>query len=235
MQCIILCGGLGTRISSITKNKIAKAMIPINGLPFINYQLQYLVANGFTNIVLCVSHFKEQIKDYVKDGSKWGAIITYVEDGEVPIGTAGALRKALDENKLQDSFMIMYGDSFLPIDFKPICNYWNSHPFISALMVVYKNNNKFDKSNVSLDNEFVEYDKSNPNNFKYIDYGLSILDKSVLENYVPSNTKYNLSDVFTELSKHKILCGYEVYQRFYEIGSASGLKDFEFWVEDNNK
>jgi len=235
MQCVILAGGLGTRMSHFTANKIPKCLIPVNGLPFIDYQLQWLSSHGVKDIVLCISHLKEQVENYVQDGSKWNLSVSYVDDGYAPLGTGGALRKALDENKLQDSFMIMYGDSFLPIDFKPVWSYWNSYPFLPAIMVVYKNNNKFDKSNADLDNGFVEYDKSNPNNFQYIDYGLSILDKSVIETYIPSNTKYNLSDVFTELSKDKILGGYEVYHRFYEIGSASGLNEFEFWVGNNEQ
>ena len=228
MQCVILAGGLGTRMSHVTSNKIPKCMIEINGLPFIDYQLQWLSSRGVKNIVLCISHLKEQVENYVQDGGKWRLSVEYVDDGKVLLGTGGALRKALDENKLHNDFMVIYGDSFLPIDFAAIYKYYCQHG-LSALMTVYKNNNKFDKSNADFNNGLVSYDKSNLN-YQYIDYGLSILHRNIIELEVPAETKYSLSDVFTKLSKNRYLKGYEVDQRFYEIGSASGLNEFEFWV-----
>jgi len=232
MQCVLLLGGLGTRMSSLTNNKIPKCMVEINRLPFIDYQLQHLTASGIKNFVFCVSHLKEKIKDYVGDGSKWNAFVNYVDDGEIQLGTGGAIRKAYEEFQLYDNFMVMYGDSFLPIDFTTIYHYYISQPF-HALMTVYKNNNNFDRSNADFENGLVRYNKENPPvNYQYIDYGLSILTRDLVEKFIPPGKKYDLSSMFMELSQKSMLGGYEIHDRFYEVGSPSGLVEFQKMLQN---
>ncbi len=232
MQCVILAGGLGTRVSGITLNKIPKSLIEINNKPFIDYQLCWLRKYNIENILLCVDYLGNQIKDYVKDGNKWNLCVDYSFDGDVSLGTGGAIRKALDNNKLNNDFMIMYGDSFLPIDYSKIYNFFINKQELPALMTVFKNNNDFDNSNANLNNWLVDYNKFQNNNYKYIDYGLSILNKNIIGEYILSNTKYDLSNLFTELSKRNMLSGYEIFERFYEIGSVDGLKDFSDFIKN---
>jgi NDP-sugar pyrophosphorylase family protein len=232
MQCVILAGGLGTRISELTENKIPKCLIEINKKPFIDYQLQWLSTHGVNDIILCVGHLKEQVKNYVSDGSKWNLSVRYVSDGKKLLGTGGAIRKALDEYALRHNFIVMYGDSFLPINFNDVYKQYCSK-LQPALITVFKNNNQFDISNADFNNGLVAYNKINPDsNFKYIDYGLSVLDRDIIQEYIPSETVYDLSTMFYELSKNNMLAGYEVYDRFYEVGSPSGLKDFQLWLDN---
>ena len=222
MQTVILAGGLATRLRPITE-KIPKALIEINGIPFIDYQLNYLKKQGITNVVLCTGFLAEQIVDYVGNGSRYGLKVVYSNDGEKLLGTGGAIKNAA--TFLDDDFFILYGDSFLPIEFNPIYNKFK-HNKLPALMTILENNNQWDKSNVIFDGKQINlYDKKNhTDHMNYIDYGLSICKK-----YIFTEMTYNifdLAEIFTSLSKVNQLDFYEVNQRFYEIGSQQGIEDF---------
>ena len=229
MQCVILAGGLGTRIFPLTEN-IPKAMIPINGIPFIDYQLKYLSKQNITKVLLCIGHLGKIIKDYVGDGSQYNLLVKYIDEGENLSGTAGALKQALIQNKLEEDYFVMYGDSFLPIDFQSVKLHYDITN--KPLMTILKNNNQWDKSNVALLRDGILYHKNaSTHNFAYVDYGLSILNIRSIEN-IPD--KYCLSELFHELSINYQLDGYEVFGRFYEIGSFSGIKDFEQFVKEHD-
>ncbi len=222
MQTVILAGGLATRLRPITE-KIPKALIEINGIPFIDYQLNYLKKQGITNVVLCIGYLANQIVNYVGDGSSYGLKVVYSNDGEKLLGTGGSIKKAA--TFLDDDFFILYGDSFLPIEFPPIYNKFKLNK-LPALMTILENKNQWDKSNVIFDGKQINlYDKKTySDTMNYIDYGLSICKKDV---FTKMNCKiFDLAEVFTSLSKDKHLDFFEVHQRFYEIGSKQGIEDF---------
>ena len=227
MQCVILAGGLATRLSRITDN-VPKSMVPANGKPFLEYQIELLRKSGIKNIVLCIGHKGDLIKDYFRDGKKFNINITYSQEEEL-LGTGGALRNAY--NFLDDYFFVLYGDAYLNIDYLGVMNYLKKMQ-CSSLLTIYKNEGRFDKSNVEfIDHKFVVYDKQNPTEkMNYIDYGLSILSKRIIKKYIPNNTFYDLADCYNALSKKNQLIGYEAKNRFYEIGSISGLRDFEKYI-----
>ena len=219
---LILAGGLATRLLPITKT-IPKSLVDVAGKPFIIHQLEYLREQGVSHVVLCIGFLGEMIKSIVGDGSQFEIKISYSSDFPKLLGTGGAIKKALP--LLDEIFFVLYGDSFLPIEINSVKKAFlkNSNP---ALMTIIKNENKWDKSNVSfIDNNLIKYDKENPEpHMTYIDYGLSILSKNVFKDYV-DNTYFDLSKVYKSLSKNLVLTGYEVHERFYEIGSKQGLKD----------
>ena len=222
MQTIIIVGGLATRLRPITE-KIPKALIKINGIPFIDFQLNYLKKQGITSVVLCTGFLADQIVDFVGDGSRYGLKIDYSNDGEKLLGTGGAVKNAA--SYLNDDFFVLYGDSFLPIEFNPVYKKFKLNK-LPALMTILKNNNQWDKSNVIFDGKQIKiYDKKNyTDQMNYIDYGLSICKKDVFTKM--TYNIFDLAEVFTSLSKENRLDFYEVYQRFYEIGSQQGIEDF---------
>lgn len=229
MQCVILLGGKGTRMAGHTGDKVPKCMITFKGLPIIDFQLQNLIARGVTDILLSVGHLKEHIINYVQNKS-WGANIQFVDDGPTPLGTGGALRKALAENKLQNKFMMIYGDSFLPIDFQALTNYYLSQSK-PALMTIYKNTDVKIKNNIHFDRGLVRYNKFNPpNGFQYIDYGLTFLTSQIIQDHVPLNVNYDIASTFSEISAKSMLAGYEMTEKFYETGSPEGLIEFQKWI-----
>jgi NDP-sugar pyrophosphorylase family protein len=227
MQCVILCGGVGSRLYPLSKD-IPKSMIKINNKPFIEYQIELLKKNGIKDIVLCVGHLSEQIKNHLGDGRKFGVRLTYGDPKDAKYDTGGVI-KAVEEN-LKKEFFILYGDSYLPVDFQEIMNIF--HIFRKkGLMTVFKNFNKFDKSNVEIEDGMVlKYDKKNNEKMIYIDYGLSIFRKDVIKS-MP--VKFPLDDVFKQLIKEKQLASFVIKTPFQEIGSFEGLKRFEKFAEEN--
>lgn len=220
---LILCGGLATRLQPITKT-IPKSLVLVNDKPMLQHQLDMLQKQGIKHVVLCVGHLGEMIQDSFGDRYK-DIIIEYSFDGAKQLGTGGAIKKSL--SKLSDTFFVLYGDSYLPVDYKPILEHFNKIKK-QGLMTVFKNENLYDVSNVVfVNNEIINYDKKNKiSEMNYIDYGLSIFSTMVFDKY-PVNCPFDLSQVMTDLVNNKQLTGFEVFNRFYEMGSINGLKELE--------
>ncbi|MDD5363162.1 MAG: sugar phosphate nucleotidyltransferase [Ignavibacteria bacterium] len=227
----VLAGGKATRLYPKTLT-IPKSMIEVAGKPFIGHQLELLYKKGIHDIVLCLGNLYKEIVDYVGNGSDFGLNVKYSFDGDKLAGTGGAIINALD--LLSDPFMIIYGDSFLNIDFIDIIEYFQKMNF-SGLMTVLKNEDKWDKSNVDFrDGKIVTYDKNSQEKLLFIDYGVSMLRKRALEPYINSGV-FDLTEVFRNLIKKNDLAGFEVKQRFYEIGSFSGIEETGNYILSLNK
>lgn len=223
IQVVILAGGLATRLGEITKNR-PKSLVAILNKPFLAYQLELLRAKGITDVVLCVGHLGTQIREMFSDGSKYGMHITYSVE-EKPLGTAGALKNA--KSLLGEVFFVMYGDSYLFLDFPKVQSFFKSQNKL-GLVTVYRNDDTYDRSNMAINgNIVVKYSKiEKTKDMVYIDYGTSIFRKEALQ-FVPENYFNSLEDLFNHLIKMQQLLAFEVNDRFYEIGSPQGLKDFE--------
>ncbi len=224
MQVVILAGGLATRLGTLA-DSVPKSMIRIDGKPFLAHQIEVLRKNGLIDILLCIGYLGSQIEDYFSDGSSWGVRLSYSREKEKLLGTGGALKKA--ESFLEDEFFVMYGDSYLLLDYQEIARYF--HDFNKrGLMVVYENHSQFDKSNLIVKNGLVRlYDKKEVNaDIVYIDEGISILRRETLHSFPPEEP-FVLDKIFQRLIREKELLAFRTTQRFYEIGSVQGLDDFK--------
>ncbi len=221
---VILAGGLATRLRPITE-KIPKSLIAINGEPFIAHQLRLLAKNNFREVVMCVGFLGEQIIDVVGDGHQFGLSVEYAFDGPQLLGTAGAIKKILP--KLHDHFYVLYGDSYLPCDYVAAEKSFNSDKKL-ALMTVFHNLNAWDSSNVLFENgEIQTYDKVNRTPaMQHIDYGLGIFHKKAFQ-HIPEDTFYDLALLYQEMLKQNQLAAFEIKERFYEVGSLSGIQELE--------
>ena len=220
----ILAGGLATRLRPITE-KIPKSLVPVAGRPFLAHQLELLRSRGINRAVLCVGHLGEMIERDFGDGSAFGVQLEYSFDGPVLLGTGGAIQQALP--KLGREFFVLYGDSYLPIEYRPIAEFF-ARSGKQGLMTVFRNEGLYDTSNVVFrDGEVVVYDKkSRLPEMRHIDYGLSLFKAEVFEGY-PVGEKFDLAEVMGRLVREKQLAGYEVTERFYEIGSPAGLQELD--------
>lgn len=216
----ILAGGLGTRLYPVTQ-AIPKALVEINGEPFLAHQLRLLRANGISRVVLCIGHLGEMIQDFLGDGSRFGIRAEYSFDGPALLGTAGALHKALP--LLGDAFFVLYGDSYLPCRFEAVQKAFEASRK-PALMTVFRNQGQWDASNVEFENgRIVAYDKRNRTPaMKHIDYGLGVLSRAALEAVVPP---CDLAVLYQDLLKRGDLAACEVAERFYEVGSFGGVEE----------
>src|SRR5712692_1736921 len=218
----ILAGGLASRLRPLTE-KIPKALVPVAGQPFLARQLELLRRQGLHQVVLCVGYLGELIQDQFGDGRRWGVKVEYSFDGPAPLGTGGALKQAL--SLLGGTFFTLYGDSYLPIDFKPVAAFFQRSGK-RGLMTVYENRGRYDASNVWFaDGEIKAYTKANRlPQMRHIDYGLSLLTASAFADW-PAGAAFDLAAVLERLLAQKQLAGFEVHERFYEIGSPSGLAE----------
>lgn len=220
----LLAGGLATRLRPITET-IPKAMVSVAGEPFIVHQLRLLKRNGITDIMICAGYLGEQIEAFVKDGSAFGVNVRYSYDWPKLLGTGGAIKKV--QPLLGSEFFIMYGDSFLNVEFAPIYAAFKKS-CLPGQMTVLRNENRWDSSNIIFENgRIMRYDKKNKTpDMQYIDYGIGLLQTSTLDAY-PSDTAFDLADLYRGLVDSGQMAGYEVSTRFYEIGSPAGLEETE--------
>ena len=223
MQIVILAGGLATRLRPLTE-KMPKSMVLVEGKPFMEYQIELLKGQGVTDIVMCIGYLGEKIKDYFQDGERFGVRIRYSEEKDRLLGTAGAIKNA--EPLLAEHFFVTYGDSFLMLDYGKIACYFERFDKL-GLMVVYKNYNRWDRSNVVVEGNLVKvYDKKTQlPGMDCIDEGLSILRRRALAMLRPRKVR-SLDDFYQGLIEAGELLAFETQQRFYEIGSPAGLEEF---------
>jgi NDP-sugar pyrophosphorylase family protein len=231
-QIVVLGGGLGTRMEAVAGG-LPKSLIRILGEPFVHHQLRLLASQGVREVVYVIGFRGEQIRSDVGDGGRFGLNVSYVDEGDQLHGTGGALRFAYETGWLDDVFGVVYGDSYLPVDLRPVLVAFDSSG-CPALMTVIRNDDRWDRSNaVYRHGRVTKYDKrthARDPQMRWIDFGLSVLRREVIE-WIPSGGAVcDLGDVFHKLSLRGDLAGYEVGTRFFEVGSPEGVAALETYL-----
>jgi NDP-sugar pyrophosphorylase family protein len=226
----ILAGGMATRLKPITE-KVPKLLVEVAGEPFFSHQIRLLKKSGLGRIVVCAGYLGQRIVEQYGDGSRLGVRIEYSFDGPRLLGTGGALIRALPA--LGEAFYVLYGDSYLPIDYAAV-----GRGFIESgklgLMTVFENRGQYDASNVWFEGGAIRaYDKAERlPGMRHIDYGLGVFRKPAFDGF-PRDEVVDLSDVQKALLARGELAGFEVSQRFYEIGSHAGLEELDGVLRKN--
>jgi len=220
----LLAGGLATRLRPITE-KIPKVLVRVAGRPFLDHQIALLRAQGLTRIVLCLGHLGEEVVAQFGDGSAQGVQLEYSFDGLKLLGTGGAIKQALP--KLGGAFFVLYGDSYLTEPFLPVAEFFLDSGKLGC-MTVYRNEGRYDTSNVVfVKGEIQVYDKEQRlPEMRHIDYGLSLFKSEAFADW-PADQPFDLAGVMTRLVERRQMAGWEVKERFYEIGSHEGLAELE--------
>jgi NDP-sugar pyrophosphorylase family protein len=218
----VLAGGLATRMWPLTE-QLPKALLQVGGEPFVAHQLGLFAREGITHVKLLVGYGWEQIATFVGNGKRFGVKVDYIVDGPTLLGTGGAVRHALDH--LGEEFLLTYGDVWLDAPYAPVVEAFHASGR-SALMCVFRNENRWDASNVHFENGVIQcYSKKfRLPEMHHIDWGLGMLKASAVSTRPPGE-RWDLAELYEELSISGHLAGYEMTHRFYEIGSFEGLAE----------
>ena len=220
-QAVILAGGLGTRLRPITET-IPKPMVEICGRPFLEHQLALVRANGLRRVLLLVAYLGEIIEDYFGDGSSLGMQISYSYE-PVPLGTGGALKNA--ERCLDESFLLLNGDTYLPIAYDSLINDYRHHK-TSALIVAYRGNEPCGTRNLSVnqDARVTAYRKRASGDMTHMDSGAIILDREVLAG-IPLDRACSLEEeVFPRLIEAGRMRAWTSSEPFFDMGTPEGIR-----------
>jgi NDP-sugar pyrophosphorylase family protein len=224
VQAVILAGGRGKRLGSITES-IPKPMVRINGVPFLELKIREMMSRGILEFVLCVGYLGNIIEEHFGNGDRLGLKIYYSRDGTTPLGPIGALKKA--EPLLKESFLVTYGDNYVSIDYRTLMEQLHQSKSL-AVMAVYHNRNTLGRSDIAMkDKRIILYNKGGVS-LEWINYGVVALKKKAL-NIV--GIEFEDEEAFyTELIRRRGLVGFEAHQRFYEIGTPQSLEEFGSFV-----
>jgi len=234
---VVLCGGEGTRLHSVTNGEIPKSMVKVNGRPFIEHQLELFAKKGIREATLLVGKMGGAIESYLED-SYAGIDLTYIYDNPaMPPGTGSALINAF--HSLPPKFILTYGDSYLDFTWPDTLN---RDPFFwkPILMTIYQNEGKHFPSNVELDSDGISvaiYNNhpalsSHAMRMKFVECGLLYINKSAL----CYRLKRGLDETLYELSmlKTKMIGAFITDQRPYEIGVPMGISQLEAHLNERN-
>ena len=231
MQAIIMAGGKGTRLRSITNDEIPKPMVPILGKPILQWQIETLKREGISNIVLVIGHLGNRIQEYFQDGSQFGVTISYFEEKE-PLGTAGALA-FLSPQLCENDFFLIFGDVIFDIDLQRMMDYHNQKNAIATLFV-HPNTHPYDSDLVvcDSDNKIVKFDHKNDSR-KYwhhncVNAGFYLMNREICTQL----SKNQKTDLEKELLAGLIKNQYPVYaysstEYIKDVGTVERLKKSE--------
>jgi NDP-sugar pyrophosphorylase family protein len=223
----VLAGGLGLRLRELT-GQLPKAMVPVLGRPFVDWQLETLAASGVTDVVLLVGHSGDHIRDHVGSGDRFGLAVTYVEDGPTLRGTGGAILHAL--GSLPSSFWVTYGDTLLDVDLAAAQAAFDTSG-CRALMTVLHNRDEWQPSNALVDAGYVvDYGKSPaPAGAEHIDYGMLLFRRSAWDDR-NADQVFDLADVLCPLIARREVVAFDVTSRFHDIGTPEAVRETELFL-----
>ena len=223
-HCVLLAGGLGTRLTEITGGLIPKALVEVGGIPFLHFKLLSLIQMGFTSVDILVGQHGDQIEQFVVSGSYPSISIRCFRDGPNLLGTAGAIASILD--KLPSTFWVSYADSYVIADIGQANKEFGNEE--DCIMVVLHNQDRVETSNVSIDgvNDYVlEYVKNSPlGSHVWIDYGILRLTKACFLSIV-KDKPVDLREVILNQIKAKHMRAFRTHELFWDVGTPDRLEE----------
>jgi NDP-sugar pyrophosphorylase family protein len=231
MQAVILAGGLGTRLGPLTRKR-PKPMVAVAGVPYLEYQLRLLARQSFRDVLLLTGYLGDQVESYFGSGARLGLRIRYSREAQ-PQGTGGALRDA--RHHLAESFLLLYGDSLLPIQYAAAGRRLRDSAALGVI-VVYRDpaGETAVRPNVALDRSglVTRYDKDTDagDTLEYVEAGVSCFRREVLDLQPGAGPASNEECCWPRLIDRRQLAGLPTSRRFYDIGTPERLRTIEGYL-----
>ena len=228
-QVVVLAGGLATRMLPLTE-RVPKLLLPVAGRPFAAWLLERLAACGVDEVVLCLGHLADAVVAALPTLTPPGLRVRVSDEGGRRLGTAGALRLALP--LLEPSFVVTYGDSYLPFDYLEPLRRLDALEGALGVLAVYRNEGRIEPSNTAVHGAWVARYEKRPEAragdppLDCIDYGAMSLRRAVVE-ALEAGAVWGLDAVQRDLASAGRLGALEVAERFFEVGSPEGLLELE--------
>lgn len=225
MKAVILAGGKGTRLSSVTGDKIPKAMVALEGKPILEYQIEVLKNHDITEIMIIGGYLIEKIVSHFQDGSNWGVKIKYIKE-ETPLGTGGGLYYLKEE---QEAFILVFGDLLFDMDLKRFYQFHISNN-AGVTVVVHPNTHPYDSDFVSIDDDsrvinFTSKDEEHREDHRnLVNAGIYCISPEALRK-VKENERFDLEKnfLFTDILSQGKLFGYRSTEYVKDLGTPDRL------------
>ena len=232
-QALILAGGLGTRLGSVTKD-VPKPMVAVGSKPFLEWLMLHISRQGIRHFVLCTGYLSETIQNHFGDGRAFGWKIEYSVEEEL-LGTGGAIQKAFP--LLHEHFLVLSGDNYLEMDYHGFFQRFSNRK-CTGMLSCWPNDPPLFKRNVKLDldsSRILDYNFHTDEDKNYVDVGVKLFSQRLMD-YFPARKKFSLEiDVMPHIAKDKGLYGYPVEKPPLDIGTPEGLEAVRKTLAENSQ
>lgn len=240
MQAVIMAGGKGTRLASVTKN-VPKPMVPINGKPLLEWQIENLRESGVDNVILVVGYLGNVIRDHFGKGEKLDVKISYYNE-ETPLGTAGALAELKD--RVEENFILLFGDLYVNVDFSKFMRFHTEKDALVTLFA-HPNSHPYDSDIVVADKDGRVIGWSYKNTERSQDYpnltnaGLYVMNRRIADVVCATQEKNNNKkvdlekDIITKLIDAEKIFVYHSTEYVKDIGTPERLQKAEKDIKKN--
>jgi histidinol-phosphate phosphatase family protein len=228
---VILAGGHGTRVRHLTGPEQPKAMLPVDGRPFIDFKLASLAAAGATDIVLLVGHGAAPLREHVGGGEAFGVRVTYVDEGEELVGTGGAIARALSQ--LPNTFWVTYGDTLLEVPLRRVEAELRTRDVL-GVMTTFENRDRWAPSNVDVEGDLVTAHEKGapPGTYRWIDYGMLLLRRAAFAGFADESV-FDLTELLQSLVARRKLAAFPVSQQFHDVGTEEAWRETDRWAHES--
>ena len=223
-HCVLLAGGLGTRLAEITGDLIPKALVRVGGIPFLHFKLLSLIQMGFTSTDILVGRHGDQIEQFVANRNYPNISIRCFRDGPTLLGTAGAIAAILD--KIPSTFWVSYADSYVFADIGIANKEFGNEE--DSIMVVLQNQDRVETSNVTIDkmrNHVTQYVQNPPRGtHEWIDYGILRLTKASFSSIAKDKPADLREIVLNQITANRMYA-FQTNELFWDIGTPDRLRE----------